>query len=121
MLTAEEVETRENRLNAQTLRPLSVSAEEISSSFWADMRLTMREHVPDSGQTSVPDNTLTQSQQAQAMQSDPATCAVNRENELIRAREYKGWEGNRCQRKRPENQTDDEWLADYESAEGDLN
>lgn len=123
VLIADEVEGRPGRLNAQTLRPLSVSAEEISRRFLADNNRTVARHEPDSEQTSVPDNIPAQSQQTQAMQGDPATCVVNRENQLIRAREYKGAVGNPCQPKRPENQSDDEWLADYErpAREDDLN
>lgn len=121
VLIADEVADRPGRLNSQSLRALSVSADEISRRFLADNNRTAAGHGPDSEQTSVPDKTIAQSQQTQAKQSEPATCAVNCENQSISGHGYKGGLGNPCQRKLPENQTMREWLADYDSVEEDFN
>lgn len=115
VLIADEVANRPGRLNSQSLRALSVSADEISRRFLADNNRTAAGHGPDSEQTSVPDKTFAQSRQAQAKHSEPGTCAVNCENQSISGHGYKVGLANPCQQKLPENQTMDEWLADYDS------
>ncbi len=110
--TAKEVTGRENRLDAQSLRPLSVPAEVICRRLLADNSRTLSGQAPDSRQTSMPDKEPAESRELQAFQCGSATCANSREEAVIRVREYKRPLGTPCQHKRPQDQTEEEWLAD---------
>ncbi|MBA1265315.1 hypothetical protein [Stutzerimonas stutzeri] len=112
LFSAEKVPDRPGRLGKTSLRPLSVPAEVIRRRFLADNDRTISGHGPDNEQTSVPDNTRAQGQLEQAIQSDTATCAENYDKQVIRGREYEGAR-TPCQHKRPEEQTEKEWLADF--------
>ncbi len=110
LLTAEEVPNRPRRLDKQQLRPLRVPEEEIRTRLLADKSRTRAGQAPDNCQTSMPDKEIAESQQEQALQRISATCAQNHVKQVIRVRGYEG--PGACQHRRPQEQTDGEWLAD---------
>ncbi|NNT95768.1 hypothetical protein [Stutzerimonas nitrititolerans] len=112
LFTAEEVSNRPRRLDKQKLRPLRVPEGEIRARLLADTSQTSAGQLPDNRRTSMPDKKLAQSQEAQAIPGTSATCAQNRERQVIRVRGYEGPCAS-CQHKRPQEQTDDEWLSDF--------
>jgi len=112
LFTAEEVPNRPGRLSKQTLRPLSVPAEVISARLLADTSRTSAGQLPDNRQTSVPDRNLTESLKRQAFEGGSATGGAGYGKAVIRMRGYEG-PGTTCQHKRPEEQTEEEWLADF--------
>lgn len=111
VFTAEEVPSRPSRLDKQQLRPLRVPEEEIRTRLLADKSRTRAGQAPDNCQTSMPDKEIAESQQEQALQRISATCAQNHVKQVIRVRGYEG--PGACQHRRPQEQTDGEWLADF--------
>ena len=112
IFTAEEVPNRPGRLCKRSLRPLSVPAAAIHERLLADKRPTTGGHMPDNKQTSMPDNSRAESLQGQAFDGGSATGAAGYGKTVIRVRGYEGACAS-CQHRRPQEQTDDEWLADF--------
>ena len=110
LFIAEEVPNRPRRLDKQKLRPLRVPEGEIRARLLADTSRTSAGQLPDNRRTSMPDKKIAESQQEQAIQRASATCAQNHETQVIRVRGYEG--PGACQHRRPQEQTDGEWLAD---------
>lgn len=111
LFTAGEVSNRPRRLDKQQLRPLRVTEGEIRARLLADKSRTSAGQLPDNCQTSMPDKKIAESQQEKAIQRASATCAQNHETQVIRVRGYEG--PGACQHKRPQEQTDGEWLANF--------
>ncbi|MNC54736.1 hypothetical protein D3C75_1042310 [compost metagenome] len=61
----------------------------------------------------MPDKSSAPAQQNQGFQPNPSTCSENRVKTLISTNVYTAATEPVHSRKRPEEQTDEEWLADY--------
>lgn len=118
------------RLEKKTLRPLSITCGDLSQSLKVnlpDKRPTISRQAPDNVPTRAPDKRTPQRQQPWGLQTNQATGEKNHGNTVIRGCGYTGeplppytrkdistqtTRGKK--RKIPQEQTIDEWLADYE-------
>jgi hypothetical protein len=102
-----------NRLSKTTLQPLDITAEllrQLTSNSQAGCN-----QLPSNMQATVTNKDCQQRQQLQAIQRDSITGTQNYGNTLIRGR---GYTGNPTP---PEEQSEDEWLADYDRVDRDTN
>ncbi|MDR3428220.1 hypothetical protein [Silvimonas sp.] len=78
-----------NRMDAGTLKPLSISAHVVRAAFMPDFPRTISGHAPGNCQAKVPDKGLAQDQRTQAFQAKWATCGEDYGNTASRRRGYK--------------------------------
>lgn len=105
-----------DRIDASTLRPLSVPTHIVYAALMSDTARTNPGHVPDNLRTKLPDKDFGQSQRRQAIQAERATCGKDHDNTANRGNGFKevGLSLHQC--KKPQDQSNEEWLAYYESA-----
>lgn len=115
VFTAGRVESRKNRMSAGSLQPLSVSVLEVRRSFLPDNLRTTRGQTPDNIQTRVPDKDSAQALAVRGLQPKPITCYGDHGTAVISERGGKRGGSSPLSYKRPQDQTNDEWLADYSS------
>ena len=113
LFTADKAQGQENRLDAGSLAPLSISAAEIHKAFQPDNSRTITGQTTDNHQTRVPDKDMPQTQQNRGLQGSSATCATNHDKAVISTRDNTVLTSHTPAHKRPEEQTAEEWLADY--------
>lgn len=107
----------ENRLEKETVVPLEISAAEILHAYATDKNRTLAGQIADNCRTLMPDNDFTPAQQSRGLQADPTACSSQHGNTEISKRDYKIASSQAPLCKRPEEQTVDEWLADYSKAD----
>lgn len=102
-----------NRLNAGSLRPLSITADEIRRAFTPDSDRTMTKQLTDNNQTKLPDKSAAPTQQNQGIEAKRATGGANHGKAVISACGYMVVSSSHASPKRPQDQTPEEWLEDY--------
>lgn len=102
------------RLDAGSLRPLCISAAEIRAALMPDNARTAGGQQPDNSHTSYPDIHCAECQHWQAMQPLIATDGFRHGKAVIRERGDKDACPPYQRPKRPQDQTEEEWLADYQ-------
>lgn len=112
LFTADKVDGRKNRLDAGSLRPLSITAAEVRRAFQPDNGRTTAGQATDNSRTEVPDKNSAQAQQNRGIQEKPTAGAENHGNTVISTCGYTAVRSPVHSRKRPEEQTTEEWLAD---------
>lgn len=113
LFTADITKGHQNRLIAKSLHPLSVSAADVRKAFLSDNSRTTARQVPDNSRTRVPDKDSAQALETRGFQPKPTTCAGDYGNKVISKHGNTGADSPFLSRKRPEDQTNEEWLADY--------
>ncbi|MDU9390505.1 hypothetical protein [Pseudomonas sp. zfem002] len=111
LFTAECSSEKPERLDAKTIRPLSISAEVIRKAFLPDMTQTNAGQTPDKLRTILPDKVPAQSLMQQGIQADFATGAVKHGKAVNRGAPVDS--SLTASKTRPEDQSEDEWLRDY--------
>lgn len=102
-----------NRLNAGSLRPLSITADEIQRAFTPDSDRTVTKQLTDNKHTNLPDKGAAPAQQNQGIGVKRATGGANHGKAVISACGYTVVSSSHASRKRPQDQTPEEWLEDY--------
>lgn len=115
LLTADRAEGHKDRMKTDSLRPLSVSGLEVRRAFLPDNTRTRPGQAPDNSRTRLPDKDSAQALAARGFQPDPTTCEESHGKTVISEHGYTGAGASPVRRKRPEEQTCEEWLADYSS------
>lgn len=113
LLTGTLVDGHRNRLNAGSLRPLSIATDEIRRTFMPDTGRTMTKQLTDNNQTKSPDKEAAPAQQNRGIEAKRTTGSANHGKTVISTRGYTAVSSCRASRKRPQDQTHDEWLDDY--------
>lgn len=113
LFTGTPVGGHRNRLNAGSLRPLSISANEIRGAFTPDSDRTITKQLTDINQTNLPDKDTTPAQQNQPIEAKRATGDASHGKAVISECGYTVVSSSLVSRKRPQDQTPDEWLDDY--------
>lgn len=122
LLTANKAPGQENRLDAGTIAPLSISTVGIRKAFQPDNSRTVSGQTTDKSQTSMPDKDSTQAYIKTELQESSATCSANYGKAVISTRDNTALTSPTSLHKRPEEQTTEEWLADYfQPASNELN
>lgn len=103
----------DGRLDAGTLCALNISAQLIWQAVLLDTTRTSPEQGADSGRTSVPDNEIVSIQQLRDLQPVSGACEEHHGKTLTSESDYTVLPIP--SRKMPQEQTVDEWLADYSS------
>lgn len=107
------VDGHRNRLNAGSLRPLSIAADEILRAFTPDSDRTMTKQLTDNNQTKLPDKDIAPAQQNRSIEARQTTCGVSHGKAVISTCGYTAISSCLSSYKRPQDQTHDEWLDDY--------
>lgn len=105
------------RIDAGTIRPLCLSATDIERAVSSDIIRTISGQLPDNIRTVLPDNDSQQSQAIRGLRPFSTTGQSNHENKVIRMRGDTGGSASSIPL-RPEEQTVDEWLSEFEGATG---
>lgn len=113
LFTAEMTAGRENRMKSGSIRPVSVSAEQVRVAFSPDNLQTKTGQAPDNFRTTLPDKESAQHLEARGFQPKSTTCHESHGKTVISDCEYTGTTLLPPPRKRPQEQTDEEWLADF--------
>lgn len=100
-----------DRFKKETLKPLEVSSEDIKAAILPHSSQTSSKQTPDSIQTIHPDNNLTQSHAHREFQRNSTAGTEKCGNKVIRENGYKA--DPTPPSTPPEDQTHEEWLADY--------
>lgn len=104
-----------NRMNATSLRPLSVSFQHVRRTFEPDSARTIFGQLPDNARTRVPDKDLAQTLAAHGLQPISTTGQKGRDKAVISECVDTEVCPPSVQQKRPEDQSCEEWLADFSS------
>ncbi|UVJ44298.1 hypothetical protein NVV94_01395 [Pseudomonas sp. LS1212] len=121
LFTADIVADRKNRLDAGSLRPLSITAVEVRKAFSPDNGRTTAGQATDNCRTKAPDKNSAPAQQNRGFQAKQTACTENHGNTVISTCEYTVDSEPVDSRKTPQEQTGEEWLADYSSPTSDHN
>lgn len=113
LFRAEMTAGRENRMKSDSIRPLSVSAEQVRAAFPPDKLQTKTGQAPDNFQTAPPDKDSAQRPEARSFQRKSTTCHESHGKTVISDCEYTETAVPPPQHKRPQEQTEEEWLAGY--------
>lgn len=113
LFTAEMTANRQNRMKSGSIRPVSVSAEQVRAAFAPDNPQTKPGQVPDNFRTAPPDKESAQRLEARGFQPKSTTCHESHGKTVISDCEYTVTTLPPPPRKRPQEQTDEEWLADF--------
>lgn len=119
LLTGSLADGHRNRLNAGKLRPLSITADEVRRVFTPGSDRTMAKQFTDNDQTNLPDKDAAPTQQNLGIEAKRTTGGANHGKTVISTRGYTAVSSCRASRKRPQDQTHDEWLDDYCLPEND--
>lgn len=112
LFTAEMTASRQNRLKSGSIRPMSVSAEQVRIAFLPDNLQIKAGQAPDNFRITLPDKDSAQRLDARGFQPKSTTCHENHGKTVISDCEYTGTALLLPQRKRPQEQTNEEWLAE---------
>lgn len=114
LFTGQKVGEKDSRLISGSVRPLFLSAAEIRASMMPDNGRTVARQQSDITRTNVTDNRFAECQYWQALQPLIGTYGFSHGKAVIRTRGNK----DACQlfqlARQPQDQTVDEWLADYQ-------
>lgn len=113
LFTAEKAQGHENRLDAGSITPLSISVTEIQKAFLPDNSRTVSGQITDNHQTSMPDKDSPQAPINRGLQKSSTTCSSNHVKAVISTRDNTVIISPASLHKIPEEQTTEEWLADY--------
>lgn len=113
LFTAEITANRQNRMKSGSIRPLSISAEQVRVACSPNKLQTKTGQLPDNFRTTLPDKDSAQRLEARGFQPKSATCHESHGKTVNSDCEYTGTALLLPQRKRPQEQTDEEWLADF--------
>lgn len=114
VFTGQKGEAKGARLGSGSLRPLSISAAEIHAALMPDNARTAGGQQPDIIRTIYPDNRCAECQHWQALQPLIATDGFCHGKAVIRERGDRDACPPYQRAKRPQDQTTEEWLADYQ-------
>lgn len=115
LFTADVTEGHQNRLDAGSLLPLSVPASDVLRAFLPDSLRTVPGQVPDNIQTRVPDKDAAQALAVRGFQPKATTCHGDYGKAVISEHGNKENSSSSLSPRRPEEQSIEEWLADYSS------
>lgn len=115
LFMADRTEGHQNRLDAGSLQPLSVPALDVRRAFLPDSLRTVPGQVPGNIQTRFPDKDAAQALAARGLQPKATTCHGGYGKAVISEHGNKENSSSSLSPKRPEEQTTEEWLADYSS------
>lgn len=115
LFMADRTEGHQNRLDAGSLQPLSVPALDLRRAFLPDSLRTVPGQVPDNIQTRVPDKDSAQALAVRGFQPKATTCHWSYGKAVISEHGNKEIGSSSLSEKMPEEQTTEEWLADYSS------
>ena len=111
LFTAKVTDGHPNRLECGTLKPLSISPAEIQEAFRPDISCTTSGHPTDNCRTHLPDKEYALALVNRGLQPEFTTCAEKHGKTVISSH------GNSPslspRRKTPQEQTSEEWEADY--------
>lgn len=119
LFTADKVAGRKNRLDAGSLRPLSITSAEVRKAFQPDNGRTTSGQATDNSRTEVPDKNSAPAQQKRGFQEKPTAGTESHGNAVISTCGYTAVRSPVHSCKRPEEQTSEEWLADCFPPTGD--
>jgi hypothetical protein len=109
------------RLDTASLRPLSTTSAEVRNAFQPDNARTIAGQVTDNCRTKVPDKDSAPAQQNQGLQRNQTTGAENHGKTVISTDVYTAVNVSTQSRKRPQEQTEEEWLAECFPPDSDHN
>lgn len=112
LFTAEVTANRQSRLKSGSIRPASVSAEQVRIAFLPDKLQIKSGQPPDNSRTTLPDKESAQSLETRGFQPKSATCHESHGKTVIREYEYRDADIPHHYYKKPEDQSIDEWTAD---------
>lgn len=105
-----------DRIDAGSLAPVGLTVEQFREAILPDNSRTKSGQLPDNSRTRVPDKETATAHDPCGLQENQTTCVANHENKLTRRCEYKAPSNTPIPTQRPpQEQTVDEWLADYSS------
>lgn len=113
LLTGSSVDGHRNRLDAGSLRPLCITADEIRRVFTPDSDRTMAKQFTDNNQTNLPDKDAAPAEQNQGIEAKRTTGGANHGKAVISTCGDTVDSSCHASRKRPQDQTSEEWLDDY--------
>lgn len=111
---------QDERMDARKLQPLSISSEAIRGALLPDNRQTVSGQAPDKNQTSQPDKHLVTAQQSRAIQPDSPAGPNYHGNKVTSICGYRTARTTPSPTNDPKEQTVDDWLDEYSSADDDL-
>lgn len=121
LFAADMVVGRKNRLNTASLRPLSITSAEVRNAFQPDNCRTIAGQATDNCRTKVPDKDFAPAQQNQGFQRNQTTGTENHGKTVISTYGYTAVNVSTQSRKRPQEQTEEEWLAECFPPDSDHN
>ncbi|WP_223514965.1 hypothetical protein [Pseudomonas sp. GL-B-19] len=121
LFAADMVAGRKNRLNTASLRPLFITSAEVRNAFQPDNCRTTAVQATDNCRTKVPDKDLAPAQQNHGLQGNQTTGAENHGKTVISTDGYTAVNVSTQSRKRPQEQTMEEWLAECFPPDSDHN
>lgn len=113
LFTAEVTANRQTRLKSDSIRPASVSAEQVRIAFLPDKLQIKAGQTPDNSRTTLPDKESAQSLETRGFQPKSTTCHESHGKTVIREYVNKETALSLTQRKMPQEQSCEEWLEDY--------
>ncbi|HDP4830717.1 hypothetical protein LDP37_00050 [Pseudomonas aeruginosa] len=112
LFTATKIDGHEKRLDKESLRPLTISADEIRKAVQPDNGRAATRQIPYSYQTRLPDKDLAPAQQNRGIHEKPTTGVEHHGKAVISRYEHTGARPSVPPRKRLEEQTTEEWLEE---------
>ncbi len=113
LFTAHETEGLQSRLDAGSLKTLSVPSLDVRKEFLPDSLRTIAKQMPDKILTRLPDKGDSQALAARGFQPKATTCSEYHGKAVFSGDGKEVSSSLSLSPKRPEEQTIDEWLADY--------
>jgi len=113
LFTAEMTAGRENRMKSDSIRPLSVSAEQVCAAFSPDNLPRKSGLAPDNVRITTPDKDFPRSIETRGFQPKSTTCLESHDKTVIRECENQRTDLSLPQRKAPNEQSWEEWLEEY--------
>jgi hypothetical protein len=114
LFVADKAANRNQRLDSDSIRPLSLSVEQLRCAFSPDNFQITSGQFPDNSQIRNPDKDSPQSHVDRGFQRNPTTCRKHYENTVISNNEDTRMVMHPTTSHGPRIQSIDEWLADYE-------
>lgn len=119
LFIADIVADRKNRLDAGSLRPLSITAVEVRKAFSPGNYRTTAGQATDNSRTKEPDKYSAPAQKNQGLQAKPTACTEHHVNAVISTCENTVVSELALARKELEEQSMETWLAGYSSLPND--
>ncbi|MBF6040221.1 hypothetical protein H8F22_15200 [Pseudomonas sp. P154a] len=119
LFVADLVVGQTKRLDTASLRPLAITFAEVHNAFQPDNYRTISGQPAGNCRTKVPDKVSAPDQQNQGLQGNQTTGTENHGKTVISKDGYTAVNESAPSRKPPQEQSVEEWLADYSSPSGD--